>query len=275
MRDDGRFVRSRSGLLVPDRRLFLPVAGAAPPSFVSFSTYNASALNPTSYTPNMVGAGGWLANDILVAVFETDTATHGATAAGGSETWTQFSWSPLKDASIASGLNVWWARASQTDPTAPTFSFSTAPNHAVGAVCAIRGCATSGDPWDVLNSGTNTVADATIPGAVTTVADTLVLLLCSDGFNGTSTTRFSGWANDNLTGLTERFDQVDTIGNGGGFGAATGSWAGPGNYGNSTVTNAFLGHAYASIAFKPPAGPVVRPTFAKTILDAVNRGSRW
>ncbi len=256
------FRRTRSGLLVPGRSPVgyrrdgspvWPVSGGSPgfPTFQSFSTYNASILTPTTYAPNMAGAGAWVAGDILFAIFETDTSTHGATAAGGSETWTQMSWSPLIPTGIASALNVWWARCSQTDPTAPTFSFSTAPNHAVGAVCAIRGCVAVGNPWDVDNTGTNTVVDATIPGAVTTVVETLVLVLCSSGFNGTNANRFTAWTNANLANLTERFDQVDTIGNGGGFGAATGEWASTGDYGNTTVTEGFLGHAYASIALKP------------------------
>jgi hypothetical protein len=273
MREDGRFVRSRSGLLVPDRRLFLPIAGAAAPSFVSFSTYNASALNPTTYTPNMVGGGAWLANDILVFVFETDL-DRTPSVSGGSETWTQFPWSP-QVSSGATVLNAFWARSSQTDPTAPAATWGTGPNHAVGAVCAIRGCATSGDPWDVDSSGNNAAANATIPGATTTVAECLVLILCSSGFNGTNAVRFSTWSNTDLAGVSEVFDQVDTIGNGGGFGAAIGTKVAAGTYGSTTVTEAFAGHGYATIAFKPPAAPVVRPTFAKTVLDAVNRGSRW
>lgn len=224
----------------------------AAPTFISFSTYNASGLNPTSYTPNVVGGGAWVADDILVAAFETDSNPN-ASEAGGGETWTSFGVQGVGGSTI---INAWWARATQTNPPAPTFNFGTTPNHAVGAVCALRGCHASGNPWETMNGGSNSVANATIPGAATGVVDTLVLLLCSSGFNGTSSTRFSAWTNANLGSLTERFDQVDTIGNGGGFGAATGTWASTGNYGNTTVTEGFTGHGYFSIAFKPPQAQV-------------------
>jgi MSHA biogenesis protein MshQ len=56
--------------------------------------------------------------------------------------------------------------------------------------------------------------------------------------DATSTAQFSGWANANLTSLTERTDDANKSNNGGSLGVATGIKATAGAYGNTTATHA-------------------------------------
>ncbi len=77
---------------------------------------------------------------------------------------------------------------------------------------AIRGATTSGNPWDV-TAGTwsrRPTPAATIAGATTTVANTLVVAAIAtslpDASNGTA--NFSAWTNSNLSSLTERTDNT-------------------------------------------------------------------
>jgi hypothetical protein len=105
---------------------------------------------------------------------------------------------------------------------------------------AIRGAAASGDPWNVTAGGVEATSDtsASIPGATTTVDNTLVVVAVSGSLpDATSTAVFSGWANANLTSLTERTDNGDKSNNGGALGVATGVKATAGAIGNTTVTH--------------------------------------
>ncbi len=104
---------------------------------------------------------------------------------------------------------------------------------------AIRGATTSGNPWDVTGSGVDATASttATIPGATTTVANTLVVVAAAVGLpNSNGTSNFSAWTNSNLSSITKRIDNTRNVGVGGGIGVATGGKATAGAYGNTTVT---------------------------------------
>jgi hypothetical protein len=104
---------------------------------------------------------------------------------------------------------------------------------------AIRGAAASGNPWDVTAGGVEATDDTSgsIPGATTTVANTLVVTAIATSLpDASSTAKFSGWTNANLTSLTERTDNSVTAGNGGGLAIATGVKATAGAYGNTAVT---------------------------------------
>jgi hypothetical protein len=104
---------------------------------------------------------------------------------------------------------------------------------------AIRGAVTSGNPWDVTAGGVESTSDTSgsIPGATTTVANTLVVTAIATSLpDASGTANFSAWTNSNLTSVTERTDNTVTAGNGGGLGITTGVKATAGAYGNTTVT---------------------------------------
>lgn len=151
-------------------------------------------------------------------------------------------------------LWIYWCRATSNSMAAVAVDDS--GNHQGAQIITIRGCVNTGNPWDVFTSDSGNGTTGTIPGTTTTLADTLVLAVCSHATD-TATAQFSSWTNSNLSSPTERCDNNTTAGSGGGFGAATGSYVGPGNYGSTTVTLATSSNqARVSIAFKSTSGAI-------------------
>jgi hypothetical protein len=201
---------------------------------------------------------GIQANDIALLVCESENqAISLSTANGFVELGNQANKAAGTAATDpASRLAVFWKRLVGGD-AAPTVADS--GDHTTGQIHVFRGVRTTGNPWDVFaegNSGGTNSTSASIPGATTTVDNCLVVLLCSTSFNGTSTAQFSGWTNPDLSNLTERTDNSNTAGLGGGHGMATGLKATAGTYGATTVTLAntsFKGTM--SIALAPQPDP--------------------
>ncbi|MBI3545385.1 MAG: hypothetical protein HY081_02135 [Gammaproteobacteria bacterium] len=171
-------------------------------------------------------------------------------------------WSPQSAGTAAinpgSRLALFWKRTLGGD-TAPRVADP--GDHATAQIHCFSGVITSGNPWDTgaggNDLGVNDTA-GTIPGSATTVVDTLVVLITSTSFNGTSTTQCSAWTNASLTLLTERTDNTNTQGLGGGHCLATGEKAGTGTYVNTTVTLANTSYKGAiSLALKPQPPSVV------------------
>jgi alpha-tubulin suppressor-like RCC1 family protein len=151
----------------------------------------------------------------------------------------------------ATRLAVFWKRATTSSESSPTVADS--GNHQRAQIVTVRGAAASGNPWDVTAGGVAASAgtSVSIPGATTTVANTLVVAIVANATD-TSTAQTSGWINANLTILTERADSNTTSSNGGGFGVATGVKASAGAYGATTATLATSSaQGLLSIALKP------------------------
>lgn len=133
-------------------------------------------------------------------------------------------------------LTVLWKRATGTE-AAPTIADP--GDHAVGRMIAIRGCVTTGNPWNAAPVGaTETVSDTSVscPAITTTAADCLVVNVFSTGTDVASTAHVSGWANASLAAVTERMDNWVTSGLGGGLGMATGQKAAAGAVSATTAT---------------------------------------
>jgi len=230
------------------------------PSYSAFPTFVAAgavAYGTGAITPAL--PAGLASNDILLLFLETaNEAISIANQNGG--TWTEVANSPqgtgTAGASDATRLTVFWSRYNGTQG-APTTSDS--GNHQIGRIIAIRGVATSGDPWDVTAGGVEATADTSgaIPGATTTVDNALVVAAIATALpdsNGTS--NFSAWANGDLTNVTEQTDDTRNSGNGGGLATATGEKDTAGAYGDTTVTvGTASAKAMMSIALKPSASP--------------------
>jgi hypothetical protein len=162
----------------------------------------------------------------------------------------------------ASRLAVFWKRLTGAD-AAPTVADS--GDHTTGQIHVFRGVRTTGNPWDVFaegNDGGVNDTSGSIPGATTTVPNCLIVLLCSTSFNGTSTAQFSGWTNADLANLTERTDNSNTAGLGGGHGMATGEQAAAGAYGATTVT-------LANTSFKGTMSIALAPEPVSTLTPSV------
>ena len=223
---------------------------AGPPTFVATG---AVASNTVAITPAL--PAGIATGDILLLFLETaNQAISIANQNGG--TWTAVTNSPpgtgTAGSTSATRLTVFWSRYNGTQG-APTTSDS--GDHQLGRMIAIRGAAASGNPWNVTAGGVEAVSDTSgsIPGATTTVANTLVVAAIATALpDATGTSNFSSWANSNLTGITERTDNTTSQGNGGGLGIVTGTKATAGAYGNTSVTCASSSYkAMMSIAIKP------------------------
>lgn len=134
----------------------------------------------------------------------------------------------------ASNLAVFWARAASGAPAAPVID---EPGDHVGArIVTFRGCAPTGDPWDVTAGNNNNGAadtSVTIPGDTTTVPETLIVAICS-GSNDVSFAHFSGWANTGLDNLIERVDESNQTGAGSQHVVVVGRKLTAGSFGSTT-----------------------------------------
>jgi hypothetical protein len=222
---------------------------ASAPTFVA-----AGAVSSGTGTISPALPSGIATNDILLLFLETSNQAISITNQNGG-TWTEVTNSPqycgTANGTTGARLTVFWSRYNGTQG-APTASDS--GNHQMGRMIAIRGAAASGNPWDVTAGGVEATDDTSgsIPGATTTVANTLVVTAIATSLpDASSTAKFSGWTNANLTSLTERTDNSVSAGNGGGLAIATGVKATAGAYGNTAVTLANAAYkGMISIAIK-------------------------
>lgn len=229
---------------------YITVNTPTPPTFVAAGAVVSGTGAVTPALP-----AGIAANDILLLFVETANQASSITNQNGG-TWTEVTGSPqgygTAAASDAVRLTVFWSRYNGTQG-APTVSDS--GDHQQARIIAIRGAATSGNPWDVTAGGTESTVDTSgaIPGATTTVTNTLVVTAIATSLpDATSTANFSAWANADLTSVTERTDNAGKAGNGGGLAVATGVKATAGAYGSTSVTcGTATTKAMLSIAIKP------------------------
>ena len=168
--------------------------------------------------------------------------------------------SQQKPASNATDGNttVYWRRlqSGDTDPTVPDTI-----NHTSARIIVTRGSPTTGNPWDVTNGGTdNTSTNAlSVTGNTTTVDDCLILIFAGTGTDTDSTAEWSTPVNIDLANLTERMDNYNSNGNGGGFCCYTGEKAAAGAYGATTLVIATAGtKAFCTIAVKPATASTVK-----------------
>ena len=227
--------------------------GASTPTFVAAGTVASGTGTITPALPS-----GIASDDILLLFVETANQAVSITNQNGG-TWAAVTNSPqgtgTAGGTSATRLTAFWSRYNGNQG-APTVSDS--GNHQAGRIIAVRGCATSGDPWDVTAGGVESTADTSgsILGATTTVANTLVVTAIATSLpDASGTANFSAWTNADLTSLTERTDNTSSAGNGGGLGITTGVKATAGAYGATTVTCATAAKkGLLSIALKPGGG---------------------
>lgn len=137
-------------------------------------------------------------------------------------------------ASSATGLHIFWKRATGSAEAAPTIDFIA--EHIRAVIMTFRNVIASGDSWDVTSGGiVNPGSTAiSIPGATTTKANTLVVAVGSHSRDIASADEARNWANADLENVLERYDSCSTIGSGSGLFMAAGQMPAPGTYGNTT-----------------------------------------
>jgi hypothetical protein len=186
-------------------------------------------------------------NDILIGVGETSLGQTYPTIATNGFAHID-SVSPVVQSTNTS-LHVVWRRY---DGVVTAHAWGDSGDHNLGRYIAIRGCPTSGNPWDVVAVATEATSDtsASWPTATTTVADTLVLL-CLATSADIATAQISSVTNANLTSITERMDNAITTGDGGVIICYTGVKASAGAIGASTATLTTAGFkAFMTLAMK-------------------------
>ena len=217
------------------------IGGGPPPVFISAG---AVASDPTTVTPGL--PAGYQANDIFLYVIESASNTINTAPSG----YTQVTNSPQANGANAATdrLAVYWKRATGSE-SAPA---SEGVDHTIAVILCIRGCPTTGNPWDVTAGDTaGSGTGATCPSVTTTVPNCLVINIFGHGIDAAGA-QVTGYTNANLANLTEVVDDSTTSGNGGGFGISTGLKASAGATGTTTATLA-TGNTQVrmTIALKP------------------------
>jgi hypothetical protein len=144
--------------------------------------------------------------------------------------WTQVADSPVNNAN-GTRLAVFYryATGSGDDPTVPDSG-----DHQSAQGDRLNGTHAT-VPIDVsCEAALATQAAVSISGDTTTGADRLVLIFASQALD--TANYFAGWANADLTSLTEQFDVAHAAGNSGGIALVSGSKAVAGAFGATTST---------------------------------------
>ena len=209
---------------------------------------------------------GVAANDIVILVASTIAGgSISITANGSISSWTEITSGGL-DVASGNKLYVWWGRytSGSTGPTVTPGS-----DHIESATIAYSGVTTNDSPIDVSATGTETTSDTSLSfatGVSTTVDNTMVLLVTSNGIDNATNGKYSSEANTSLASIAERIDYNTSSGLGGGIMVSQGAKATAGTMGTWTATlSAASTKAYISFALKPPQLPTVTTQAASSV----------
>jgi hypothetical protein len=184
---------------------------------------------PTTGAAMAVGIpAGTDANDICILLHEMDPVLNAA-ALGAVTGYSDVVGSPSSQTGgLPTRLTVRWHRA--TGPESGTVSCPAVANHQSARIIGVRGCVTSGSPWNQTAASQESVSDTSvsIDGLTTTAIDCLILAAFTTGQDVASTTHVGTWANASLANVAEQVDNWVSSGTGGGIGAATGEKAAAG-----------------------------------------------
>lgn len=207
-------------------RLRSTATQAAPsaPTLVAVGTAAFTATLNATFAPGL--PAGFAANDIHILLAMRGDNTAMTTLSG----WTQIA-ALSGNNTAAQRVEVWWRRAVGGD-TAPTITFGTAAIVRGGVIIGVRGCPTTGDPWDTNISFLANAASATVSftNVSSTVNNTLVLALLAYEDDPTTLT--------NMGSFTQPTGAVNgsTLGNDMMLGIETRTVAAAGSVGASTLT---------------------------------------
>jgi hypothetical protein len=217
----------------------------APPTVltpVGVAVGNAASITPAK----PVIAGGILADDVVIGIGES-VANFPTIASNGFAHIDSVS-PVVQDTNTR--LSVVWRRGDFT-----AHAWGDSGDHNLGAYIAIRGCRTTGNPWNIVSVAMDNISDnsALWPTATTTQADCLVLFIgaWSDDF---ATGALSGGTG--LGAFTERIDAITATGNDGAIFVASADKAAAGATGTpgATLTGVAF-KAMMTIAFDPAPPP--------------------
>ena len=216
--------------------------------------------------------GTVLANDILIAIAETsNTDTFDSDAA--------FGGSAVTSSPVTQGGTKLWAKWFRAVGGETLRTFIDPGDHQIVCVLCIRGCVTTGNPFDATPAAsTDPTPDVSgsATGYTTLGPDRLVVVAAAGDLpDATNTTDVSGQTNANLTLIAEQFDNSTNAGNGGNLMVMTGVKAAAGAVGATTFTKvAAAVKAMLVIAFIPGAPLVTGTATASLAFTATQTGKR-
>lgn len=234
-----------------------PQAGPVPSSVGALAAPTVQAVGAsavaTSGTDVVAAWPAHAANDIGILI-ASGVGPNAYAAPGG---WASVANSPqvTTDTSAAgSRLSVFWRRAASSAEANATIVDVLSDDAKLAVIVVVRGCTTSGNPWDATAGGVENVATnvITIPGLTTTGANRLVLAIVAQS-NDVAGAQVSGLANASLTGVAEVVDDNTLTGDGAGLAVASGVLAVAGAVSATTGTLAGIAAqmTYLTIALKP------------------------
>ncbi len=191
-------------------------------------------------------------NDIAVLVCQSSNETVTETSGG----WTQKAAIGLgtPGAPGSTKLTVFWKRVTNGGGETPA-ALADAGDHVNGIIAIIRGCPLTGDPFDIVATGSEATVDASLDltGPSSSLGECLVLITACHAVD-TANPEWSGQTAPNLGTLTERYDKSITIGNGGGTAIWSGTLAAAGAVGPfSAIGDVATVKAWAVLVLKPKA----------------------
>jgi len=197
------------------------------PVFVAASAEFTSTAAPTAVLPT-----GHVVNDILVLVLQSSNESI-ATPAG----YTQLGPQNGIGTAVTAGslrMGIFWKRDNGAE-VAPTIADS--GDHTYGMMFAVRGCPTTGDPFQFLGNTFKFTASttATSPKGVTVVDNMLITDIFAHAVDSASA-QGSAQTNADLASITEQFDDATTDGTGGGIVVVSGIKYEAGAIGATTMT---------------------------------------
>jgi len=176
-------------------------------------------------------------DDILILLHEMDPVLNAAVLGAVTGFADALNSPQSQTTGLPTRLTVRWHRA--TGPESGTVSCPAVTNHHVARIIGVRGCVTSGNPWNqTAGSVAASSASVSIDGLITTAIDCLILAAVTTGTDVASTTHIGTWANASLAApsITEHVDNWVSSGTGGGIGAAAGGKAAAGAVTATTAT---------------------------------------
>jgi len=239
-----------------------------------FAVGAAASSTGAAITPGI--PAGTVADDVLILLHEMDPVLSAA-ALGAVTGYAEVTGSPSSQTGgLPTRLTVRWHRA--TGAESGTVSCPAVTNHHIARIVGVRGCVTSGDPWNQTAASLENVSDTSVSvdGLTTTVADCLVLAAFTTGQDVASTANVGTWANASLAGVAEQVDNWTSSGTGGGIGAATGEKATAGAVAATTavlVTANFK--AQFCLALRGAAAATASPPRPLVLSQAVDRSYRY
>lgn len=247
--------------------VFADQSAYAVPTFVGKGGISNSGNAITPSLPTGIQSG-----DVLILVVETANQPITITNAGSAGPWTQLTSSPQGTGTAAQAdatrITVWYATYGGSGTTGPRLSDS--GNHQIAEVFAFRNVDPD-NPIGVSIGSTESISDtsASIPGATTTKADSLVVAIMGTALpDANGSTQYSGQSNPDLSDITEIEDITRNSGNGGGISVTTGIKTTIGSYGPTSVTTAVnTEKAMISLALNPKIS--VAPTLSISQPDGV------